>query len=295
MDKAGMRQEGIFRAARKNNLGICDEVWHAIIRRDRKEQMNYFVEGLQGSGKSTLSTKIAKKYPGLEAVHEGDYSPVELAWCAYVSLDEYREILEKYSDIRTSIEEKSHAENGQVVICYTQVITDTPGFHKDLEQYEIYNGRLPVDEFERIVLTRFMDWNGKGMIFECSLFQNIVEDMLLFRDASDQEIIQFYKKIEKTLQGKEYKILYLETEDIAANIDVIRRERSDDQGNELWFPMMCRYFDESPYAKKRGVSGEKALREHFAHRQALELRICREVFPGMVTVLKSKQYGDDEV
>ena len=35
MDKAGMRQEGILRAAGKNNLGICDEVWHAIIKSDR--------------------------------------------------------------------------------------------------------------------------------------------------------------------------------------------------------------------------------------------------------------------
>ena len=37
MEKAGMKQEGIFRAAGKNNLGICDEVWHAMIRSDREE------------------------------------------------------------------------------------------------------------------------------------------------------------------------------------------------------------------------------------------------------------------
>ncbi len=35
MDKAGMKREGILRAAGKNNLGICDEVWHAAIREDR--------------------------------------------------------------------------------------------------------------------------------------------------------------------------------------------------------------------------------------------------------------------
>ena len=35
MDKAGMKQEGILRAAGKNNLGICDVVWHATIREDR--------------------------------------------------------------------------------------------------------------------------------------------------------------------------------------------------------------------------------------------------------------------
>ncbi len=36
MDKAGMKQEGILRVAGRNNLGICDEVWHAMIRSDRK-------------------------------------------------------------------------------------------------------------------------------------------------------------------------------------------------------------------------------------------------------------------
>lgn len=34
MDKAGMKQEGVLRQAGKNNQGICDEVWHAIIRKD---------------------------------------------------------------------------------------------------------------------------------------------------------------------------------------------------------------------------------------------------------------------
>ena len=37
MDKAGMKQEGILRAAGKNNLGICDDVWHAMIRSDREK------------------------------------------------------------------------------------------------------------------------------------------------------------------------------------------------------------------------------------------------------------------
>ena len=36
MEKAGMKQEGILRDAGKNNLGICDKVWHSMIRSDRK-------------------------------------------------------------------------------------------------------------------------------------------------------------------------------------------------------------------------------------------------------------------
>ena len=36
MDKAGMKREGILRGAGRNNRGICDEVWHSMIRSDRE-------------------------------------------------------------------------------------------------------------------------------------------------------------------------------------------------------------------------------------------------------------------
>ena len=36
MEKAGMRKEGILRGAGRNNQGICDEVWHAVLRSDRE-------------------------------------------------------------------------------------------------------------------------------------------------------------------------------------------------------------------------------------------------------------------
>lgn len=32
MDKAGMKQEGILLHAGRNNQGICDEVWHAVLK-----------------------------------------------------------------------------------------------------------------------------------------------------------------------------------------------------------------------------------------------------------------------
>ena len=35
MEKAGMRYEGIMRQAGRNNTGVCDLVWHAMIRSDR--------------------------------------------------------------------------------------------------------------------------------------------------------------------------------------------------------------------------------------------------------------------
>jgi len=253
--------------------------------------MNYFVEGLQGSGKSTLVRRLSEKYHDYKAVCEGDYSPVELAWCAYVDKKTYAGILDKYSDIRSEIMEKSYEEDDHMIICYTKIITDIPGFHKDLEKYEIYNGNLDSENFKEVVLKRLHNWNGDKYIFECSLFQNIVEDMILFQKKSDQEIVDFYAEVKEALAGKDYQILYLESSDIASNIDFIRKERSDDKGNEMWFPLMIGYFDNSPYAKEKGLSGTDALLEHFRHRQELELRICKEVFGKNYTLLKSKNYS----
>lgn len=257
--------------------------------------MNIFIEGLQGSGKSTLVQKLSEKYPDYTPVREGDYSPVELAWCAYVDKDKYNEILDKYSDISSMIQEKTTEENGKYIICYTQIITDVPGFHKDLEQYEIYNGRRSYEQFRKIVLGRYGRFDSDKNIFECSLLQNTVEDMILYRAMSDEEILDFYKEVGKIFEEKDMRLFYLKTEDIAGNIGVIRKERSDDKRNELWFPLMKNYFNDSPYAKKFGLSGEEALLNHLKHRQELELRICEEIFANHCTILRSKAYNDSDL
>ena len=257
--------------------------------------MNYFIEGLQGSGKSTLVQAISDDRPGFTAVREGEYSPVELAWCAYLGESEYREILDRYAAIRPLIEEKTYCEGEKRIVCYTKIRTDIPGFYADLEQHEIYNGRTSFAEFRSILLDRYQNWDTDRMIFECSLFQNTVEDMILFRCASDDEILDFYRAVRGALDNKAYRILYLKTQDIRENLRVIRKERADENGNELWYPLMLRFFDESPYAKRNNLQGEDALLDHFRRRQALEMRICETVFPDKYVVLESKNYTKADI
>ena len=119
--------------------------------------------------------------------------------------------------------------------------------------------------------------------------------MILFRNASDEEILDFYRQVREALKDRRIHIIYLKAEDVDNNISVIRKERSDENGKELWFPMLCEFFDSSPYAKARGISGEDALMEHLKHRQALEERILREIFPEKHTILTSKKYTETEI
>jgi len=116
--------------------------------------------------------------------------------------------------------------------------------------------------------------------------------MILFRCASDDEIVDFYREVRDALSDKEYHIVYLQAEDVAGNINTIRKERSDENGNEMWFPLMLDYFNHCPYSLKKGVSGADALIAHLEHRQKLELRLLKEVFEGKYTILKSKAYSE---
>ena len=79
--------------------------------------MNYFVEGIQGSGKSTLVRKLSKKHPECTAVMEGDYSPIELAWCARMSDVQYSQVLKQWNDLQDQICSRSHKEGGCWIIC----------------------------------------------------------------------------------------------------------------------------------------------------------------------------------
>ena len=135
--------------------------------------MNFFVEGLQGSGKSTMVRKLFEFNPDYSAIREGEYSPVELSWCAYVNNDQYEEILKKHPGLRSEIEGKTYSEGNRKIICYTKIATDNRAFYQDLERYEIYNNRVSFDDFRSIVLERYRKWASDKMIFECSIFQNI--------------------------------------------------------------------------------------------------------------------------
>ena len=61
-------------------------------------------------------------------------------------------------------------------------------------------------------------------IFECAMFQNILENMMLYLQMQDDEILAFYRKEHEILQNNPYKILYLDVEDIVGSLEVIKKK-----------------------------------------------------------------------
>ena len=256
---------------------------------------NIFIEGIQGMGKSTLLQAIANKNPDYHVCLEGDYSPIELAWCTWMTEEEYTAKLQQYSSIRRDIEEHTVREDDHYVVSYTRIITDIPNFHKDLEQYEIYNGRKSLQDFEQIILSRYQQFRNTEYLFECSFLQNIVESLILFYQLSDDEIVDFYHKLFQSIDKEHFILLYLYSDQLEDSTKLIQKERADHQGNELWYSLMLQYLVHSPYGKEHGYQGFEDMILHFRHRQQLELRIINEVIRDRGIILPAKQWKLDEV
>ena len=255
-----------------------------------------FIEGLQGSGKSTLLRNLSQKFPEYKAYYEGDISPVELAWCSYMTKEQYVEALKKYPHVEQEIKQWTLQEGDCYIVAYTRILADMREFYEWMESFEIYNARVPFEQFHDIIMNRYRALSPDSKnLFECSFFQNSMEDMMLYYQMPEQDIEDFYREAYEILKPKGFQMLYLQSGNIRDNILQIKKERSDENGVELWYPLMLKYLQESPYGKVHGFEGFDDMIEHFERRVAIEERIIREVLKEDCTVLTAKAYRLEEI
>lgn len=259
--------------------------------------MNIFIEGLQGMGKTTLLQKLSQKYPEYQVYREGDYCPIELAWCSYMTGEEYTDTIKRYPTLTEEIKQWTRKEEDRYIVAYTRIITDEPQFHKYMEQFEIYNGRKTLEEFEHIILKRYekLSTEDRGNIFECAFLQNIIEELILFHQMSDDQIYSFYSKLSAVASKKKFLLYYLYSENIEEYIIQIKNERCDTNGNQLWYSVMLEYLQDSPYGKAHNFQEFSDMLNHFKHRQKLEMRIIKELFADKTVILPAKKYTDKDL
>ena len=113
---------------------------------------------------------------------------------------------------------------------------------------------------------------------------------MLYYRMKEPDIVNFYREAYEILKPKGFQMLYLQSDNIRENILQIKKERSDENGVELWYPLMLKYLQESPYGKENNFEGLEDMIAHFERRCALEERIIREVLKEDCTVLKAKSY-----
>ena len=84
------------------------------------QKQSYFIECLQGAGKSTLVNRLAENYPEKKVCREGDYTPVDLVWCAYVDETTYQDIPARFPSLSEEIARYAVPE-GEILAFYRKV------------------------------------------------------------------------------------------------------------------------------------------------------------------------------
>ena len=256
---------------------------------------NIFIEGIQGTGKTTLLRLLGQTLPDYHVYWEGDYSPVELAWCTYMTKTEYEAALAKFPDLEEKIRQATYQEDSHYIVTYTRILAERRDFYEYMEQFEIYNGRRSLEEFKAILLRRYENFSGAGNVFECSFFQNTMEELLLYYDMTEQEILDFYEELFAKLKEKKFVMVYLRSEQMEENILQIKKERSDEKGVELWYPLMLRYLNDTPYGKKHPFEGVADMVSHFRRRMKMELAAIEKVLGNQAIVIPAKEYQIEEL
>ena len=261
------------------------------------------LEGIPGSGKTTFARKISEWYQSrnvtVNLFIEGQSHPADLAWNACVPVALYEQILEKYEPLRSRIEEQTIFEGSTAIIAYTQIKTDNRDFYKELEAFEVYDGRVPNEVFFKLHYDRWRTFGHNAAdknelnIFECAFMQNHVNELLFWRNTNEDTLIAHHSRLLDSVKSLFPVLIYLSQANIRETIQRIAKERvSKDIGN--WIDHCIAYCENSPFGKSRGIKGFEGAMEFFTIRKQLEMKIIAQL-PIPYIVIENDEYDWNSV
>ncbi|RSK26807.1 hypothetical protein EJF36_07990 [Bacillus sp. HMF5848] len=257
------------------------------------------VEGIPGSGKSTLSQSIHgtlhKHKIKSELFLEGDlHHPADFESVACMSRQQFDKLQADYSDVFHFIEPFVTFVGNDVMIAYELANQSSMGeiptrLYEELKQYEIYDG-VSIEKYCELLNTRWKTFSESQkekeniMIFECCFFQNPGCALLARHDAGDERFMQHVLQLSQNIQDLNPILIYLKQSNVRETIERVRTKRSKE-----WLDFVIWYHTQQDYGKKRGLRGFEGYLEFLEHRRELELRIIEQL-PIQTYIIENSNY-----
>lgn len=265
------------------------------------------VEGIPGSGKTTLSNKIKQdlESKGKKVIlyNEGDLHPADLAWHAYIPLIEFEAIIKENPEYKETLIKHSQFEDNYVLVAYTKL-----GFRekeiellKYFEEHEVYDGRVPLEVFKKLHFKRWKKFieqvNSDGIIiFECAYLQNHLNELLGFHHKNKGFIINYMIDLINIVKKLNPLLIYLSQPNVGETISRVAKERisPDKSKYEDWIDLVIKYVEKSMYGKLHDLKGFDGSVQFFEERKKLELAVIEQL-PIDKAVIENSDYNWDKV
>lgn len=266
------------------------------------------VEGMPGSGKTTISKKIRDylidKGLEVELYNEGDLHPADMAWNALLSKEEYSKFIKDNREYENVIKENSTFEEDYVIVAYTKLglYKDQNDLMKKFEEHEVYDGRVSLDTFKDIHLRRWSKFGqemkktkDKIIIFECAFFQNHINELLAVHEKDAHYITQYLKELIEIVNELKPKLIYLNQKSVKETLTRVSKERLSENKEVYpdWIDLIMEYFKNSNYGKHNDINGFDDIVKYFEKRQEIELKVLENLSIDNVVITNSDFDWDD--
>lgn len=265
-------------------------------------------EGIPGSGKTTMAKRLYE-YLGNQGIksrlyNEGDSDhPVDLAWHAYLTRDEFTELITKYVEQADELCKHSIIEDDYAIVPYKRQGSSI--YEDDLMNYletrEVCYCNIPtvpIEVFSRIFRKRWerfaqsSDLKDGITIFESALFQHQIHDLMRMYAPETPVIAEHLRALTNEVGDLKPIIFYITQSSVKETLERAWKQRTTPQYNPM--ASNIKFVENSQYGKKNKLTGVEGAIKFWEARKGIEFEVMNQLAVESF-VIDNSDYNWDKV